>query len=143
MPLKDYTTSVPVGRTIGQISGLLVEAGARRVMTEYDDHGLPQGMGFTIQTPYGEQAFHLPVHPAKVKAVLLRDRVAPHYSTDEHAARVAWRILRDWIDAQVAIVRTEMVTLDQVMLPYAHAGDGSTVYELYQASQLKALEAGS
>ncbi len=29
MPLLNYTTSVPVNRTIAQIQGLLVEAGAR------------------------------------------------------------------------------------------------------------------
>jgi len=30
------------------------------------------------------------------------------YRTREHAARVAWRICKDWIEAQLAIVDAEM-----------------------------------
>ena len=39
MSLLNYTTSVPVSRTVGQVQGLLVEAGARAIMAEYDDVG--------------------------------------------------------------------------------------------------------
>jgi hypothetical protein len=70
------------------------------------------------------------VNVDQVRAVLLRQRVAPRYSTVERAARVAWRILQDWVSAQLAIIETEMVGLDQVMLPYAHTdSSGTTVYE--------------
>ena len=60
----------------------------------------------------------------------------PRYSTPEHAERVAWRIVKDWLEAQLAIIRTEMVTLDQVMLPYMVGDEGHTVYELYRDRQL-------
>ncbi|GAH76791.1 unnamed protein product, partial [marine sediment metagenome] len=39
MPLLDYTTKVPVSRTISQIQAKLVEHGARAVMMEYGDDG--------------------------------------------------------------------------------------------------------
>lgn len=141
MPLLNYTTKVPVKRTAGEVQALLVEVGARRIMTEYDEVGRAVGLAFTIQTGYGERSFLLPADASRVEAVLSRERVEPRYSTPEHAERVAWRIIKDWLEAQLAIIRTEMVTLDQVMLPYMATDGGQTVYERYLDSQL-ALPAG-
>lgn len=141
MALLNYTTSVPASRTIGQVQGLLVEAGARRIMTEYDDVGRATGIAFTVVTAHGERSFLVPVNADRVEAVLKRQRVQPRYQRPEHAERVAWRIVKDWLEAQLAIIRTEMVTLDQVMLPYMASPDGRTVWELYQTQQL-ALPAG-
>lgn len=136
MPLLNYTTSVPVNRTVGQVQGLLVEAGARRIATEYDDVGRTVGIGFGVETALGPRTFVLPVNADWVETVLERDRVARRYRSPEHAERVAWRIVKDWLEAQLAIIRTEMVTLDQVMLPYMRGDDGRTVYELYVDQQL-------
>lgn len=49
------------------------------------------------------------------------------------------RIAKDWLEAQLAILATEMVTFDQVMLPYMRALDGRTMWELYLDEQLPAL----
>lgn len=136
MPLLNYTTSVPVNRTVAVLQGLLVEAGARSIATEYSLTGAPTAIAFTADTPLGSRAFVLPVNAKRVQAVLQRERVPPRYSTPEHAERVAWRILKDWAEAQLAIIRTEMVTLDQVMLPYMKAADGRSVYEMYRDDQL-------
>lgn len=141
MPLLNYTTSVPTARTISHVQGLLVSAGARSIATAYSGTGTPTGMAFTVDTPLGPRGFELPVQVDRVEAVLKKERVAPRYCTPEHAERVAWRILKDWVAAQLAITRTEMATLDQVMLPYMRADDGRTVYELYLDQQL-ALPAG-
>lgn len=131
MPLLNYTTSVPVSRSIGQVQELLVKGGARALMSEYDA-GKITGLSFAIDTPYGVQHFKLPVHADKVHAVLSRwdSKVPPRYQSKEHAERVAWRILKDWLEAQLAIIETEMVTFDQVMLPYMQAQGGQSVYEL-------------
>lgn len=141
-PLLNYTTTVPVSRTIGQVQGLLVEAGARSIMAHYDEVGRPTGMAFAVQTAYGMRTFTLPVNGHRVEAVLKREKVPPRYLTPEHAERVAWRILKDWVEAQLAIIRTEMASLDQVMLPYMQGDNGMTVYELYRDQQL-ALPAGA
>lgn len=83
MPLLNYTTKVPVTRTVGHIQGLLVEAGARSIIAEYDDVGNITGLSFAVQGPMGLQAYTLPVRSERVLAVLLRD---------------------------IALLRTEMVT---------------------------------
>lgn len=137
MPILNYTTSVPASRSIGQIQQLLVKGGARALMSEYDDQGLASGISFMVETPFGQRAFRLPVNKDKVRAVLLRQRVQPRFQSEEHAERVAWRILKDWVEAQLAIVETEMVSLDQVMLPYMNVnGKGQTLYELVVDNQL-------
>lgn len=140
MPLLNYTTSVAASRSIGQVQQLLVKAGARAIMSEYGEDGTASGLSFAIDTPYGSRSFTLPVHVDKIEAVLRRQRVQPRYSTTEHAERVAWRILKDWVEAQLAIIETEMVTIDQVMLPYMRVNDGQTMYELVISNQLSLPE---
>ena len=71
-----------------------------------------------------------------------RQKIEAKLKTLEQAQRVAWRIVKDWLEAQLAIIETEMVTLDQVMLPYMQGDNGQTVYELYRDQQL-ALGTGS
>jgi hypothetical protein len=45
--------------------------------------------------------------------------------------RVAWRIAKDWLEAQLAILQSEMVSIDQVMLPYLHVDGDKTLYQAY------------
>jgi hypothetical protein len=52
-PLLNYTTTVPVSRTIGQVHALLVEGGARQIMTTYNNVGTPTGVAFAIEVPGG------------------------------------------------------------------------------------------
>lgn len=144
MPLLNYTTEVQVTRSIGQVQAMLVEAGARQIMASYNEIGTPIGIGFMVETQHGPRGFSLPVNADRVLAVLRRDRkVAPRYKTPEQAERVAWRIMKDWLEAQLAIIRTEMVTLDQVMLPYMQSAPGGpTIYELYLDQALALPSAG-
>jgi hypothetical protein len=75
--------------------------------------------------------------------VLQKDRkIPPRLRTPEQGQRVAWRIMKDWLEAQLAIVATEMVSFDQVMLPYMRTNDGRSVYEHYLDSGLPALTEG-
>jgi hypothetical protein len=135
MALLNYTTTVPVTTTISHVQRLLVSAGANQILTEFGAKGEPTGIAFSIVTPAGPRHFALPINAEAVYAVLRRERVPPRYRTIEHANRVAWRILKDWVEAQLAILKTEMVTLDQVMLPYMRGDDGRTVYQMYVDQQ--------
>lgn len=141
MPLLNYRTIVPVGRTISEITTRLVKAGARGVATEYDPNGRLVGIEFAI--PFGSETlrYRLPCRLAAVREVLKRQRVAATYLKPDHVERVAWRILGDWIAAQLAIIETEMVTLPQVMLPYMRTETGETVFERFETT--RALPAGA
>lgn len=132
MPIKDYTTKVDIFTTIGQIQGCLVKHGAKRILQDYEGER-PTALCFMIDTPIGIQAVRLPANVEAVHAVLIKQKVKCDYA---QAERVAWRIVKDWIDAQMAILESQMVTIDQIFLPYMMNSDGQTVYELFQSKQL-------
>ena len=48
----------------------------------------------------------------------------------------AWRNVRDWILAQMALVESCDVPVDQVFLPYLSDNTGRTLYEVYQSGRL-------
>ena len=148
--LLNYTTTVPARRTVAEVQDLLADAGARSVMVDFNEAGRAAAIAFVLVTPLGLRSFRLPADVAAVAKVLARDaaKVRAHVSkanlaSPEQAERVAWRILKDWLDAQLALVRVELATLDQVMLPYMMAKDGRTVYDLYRDHQLALPEAPS
>jgi muconolactone delta-isomerase len=141
MALLNYTTTVPAQRTVGQVQELLVRAGASSLSMRIADDGYIDGLTFVVDTNYGKRAFTLPVNADAVERVMRRDAKVPQrLKNTAQARRVAWRILKDWVEAQLAIIETEMATLDQVMLPYMEGDDGMTVYELYVGQQ-RALNA--
>lgn len=143
MPLLNYTTTIAASKTASEIVSKLALAGARQVLTDYGDHGDVTGISFAFPDESGElRKYKLPVDVASVEKVLLRDRkVERRYKTTAQAERVAWRILKDWIEAQIAIIQTGMVVFDQVMLPYMML-PGGTVYELFQEQQVPELMPG-
>jgi hypothetical protein len=121
---------------------MLVKAGARQIMTQYADDGSPSGVAFTLAVAGGTRGFTLPVEIDRVWKVLKSDRgIQPRHKSPEQAQRVGWRIVKDWLEAQLAIVATEMVTFDQVMLPYMRTSSGQSVYDTYLEGGFPALSA--
>lgn len=133
MPIKNYTTNVDVYTTIGSIQGCLVKHGAKKIMTDYDDEGRATGLSFLINTPTGQRGIRLPVNVDGVQKVLSKEKVK---NNREHAEKVSWRILKDWVEAQMAILESQMVEIDEVFLPYMIDNSGNTVYQLYQNRKL-------
>lgn len=147
MALKNYTTSVPVSQTVSDIHKELAAHGARKVMFDYDEGGRVLAICFAIVTPEGERAVRLPGNADRVRAVLQRQRNDPKRknrasidASPEQAERVAWRIVKDWLTAQLAILETEMVDVGQVFLPYYVGRNGQTLYEAYTTGQLQLPE---
>ena len=128
-PIANYTTTVTAMKSIGEIQGMLVAHGATHILMDYKD-GEPIGLAFIVNTAYGEVPFRIPANIDRVRAVLNKQRVRTKVD-DDMASRVAWRIIKDWVRAQMAILETEMVTIDQIFLPYMQAGEqGKTLYEV-------------
>ena len=133
MPILNYTTKVPVNRTMAQIQDKLAKAGARGILCEYDTSGEPSQITFSIETPQGVVYFKLPANVQGVSKVLSDQN---KYKDESHARRVAWRILKDWVEAQLAIIEAGMAELSQVFLPYAQTGTGETFYEVVKSDKL-------
>lgn len=139
MPTLNYTTKVPVSRTLAEIQGRLAGHGASAVATRYAS-GEPVGVSFALDTPHGQRTFTLPVNIDGVHRVLCEQLSGRSYTSREHAARVAWRVVKDWLEAQLAIIAAGMAQLDQVMLPYLHVDGELTMYDAYREREQRALE---
>jgi hypothetical protein len=143
MPLLNYTTAVPATRTVVEVQATLAGAGATHVMVKYGDTKFPVAIAFGLKTAAGVRSFVLPVDPDPVFKVLARQKVDRRYQNLAQAQRVAWRIVKDWVEAQVALMSTGMVSMDEVMLPYMVTGpEGQTLYQVYRAKGALELEQG-
>jgi hypothetical protein len=140
MAILNYTTSISTEKTAAEIQKKLAMAKAQAVLTEYDDDAVMSAMSFRIMTPHGMIFFRLPVNTQGVLKAMKNDNKVPNrLKTKEQAARVAWRILKDWVEAQLAIVDAEMADLTEVFLPYAQGHDGKTMYQALQEGGFKHL----
>jgi len=133
MPIKNYTSETPAARSIQEIQDSLVKHGATGVLFEYEQGtGRISGLKFKLSFKGNDLGFSLPVGWEKFKAVLVEQGVISSRTkdADDKAYRIAWRCLRDWVLAQMALYETQMVELPQVFLPFAVQADGtSTLYE--------------
>jgi hypothetical protein len=134
MPLLNYTTQISADKTVMEIQAILASGGASAIATEYSD-GAISAVSFRISTPFGVTTYSLPCDIGAVHRILEKQsragKVPRRMVTYEQAARVGWRIIKDWIAAQLALVQTQMVTVDQVFLPYARTPSGETVYQRF------------
>lgn len=134
MALLNYTTKIDPDKTAAEIAKCLSMHGAQAVMTEYDPKdGLVTAISFKIKMGEQSMGFRLPCDWRLVQRVLAqqkerRGRGADKIDTSQSGAvRVSWRIVKDWVEAQMALVETQMVTTAEVFLPYAVMRDGRTL----------------
>jgi hypothetical protein len=141
MPILNYTTKIDPSKTAGEITKILVKLGAENIGMSYSG-GKLTGMAFAIRRGPDVYAFQLPVRAGAVLDVLKRQRGVPASGrTMAQAERTAWRIMKSWIEAQAAIIETQMVKLEQVMLPYQVVEDDITLFDKWEQHREKLLEA--
>lgn len=57
------------------------------------------------------------------------------------AERVAWRVMKTWLEGQLALVAAEMIDVDQALLAFLQVDDtGRTLYEVYKEREGTALQ---
>lgn len=132
MAIKNYTTKVDAYTSIGEIQGALARSGATKVMVDYEG-GRPVAVTFAINTLGGLRGFCL---PAAVDGTLRVFRQQNIKADRLQAEMTAWRNVRDWVLAQLALVESCDVPVDQVFLPYLANKEGKTLYEIYASGQL-------
>lgn len=144
MSILNAHTVIPAERTIAEIQVMLRRVRAKAVLIEYDDDGNPATVAFRLITPIGERDFSLPCRWQEVQKRLKEDPPTPSGKlnakealTPKHARNVAWRIVKDWLEVQLAIIESSMVTADEVFLPYMLVAPGRTMYQGFTQKQLQ------
>ena len=140
MPLLNYTTKIPAEQTAAEIMSILVKKGATDILTRYGPAGMATGLKWRMETANGTLGFSLPINADAVFEILTRDRVMKTNPAArmQQANRTAWRIIKEWILAQMALIETEMVTVEEVFLPYMLTGK-QTLYQALSNGDLKML----
>ena len=142
MPILNYTTEIASEKTCGQIQKLLAGAGASAIMHEYDDDGVLVRLSFRVECHGMDLPFILPANIGKIYTIIQNEPKVPRrQKTMEQAAKIAWRILKDWVEAQLAIVEAEQAEMAEVFLPYLQGGaQGKTLYHRLRENDFKLLE---
>ena len=133
MAILNYTTKISVDKTIMEIEKMLAQSGASKILKYYDINGDVETISFKIVTEKGELPFRLPMNGKAVLQSLKNQseqfnktkygskRLVPKSMVNkEQAGRVAWRIIKDWLEAQLALFFLQMVKMEEIFLPYMY-----------------------
>jgi len=121
--IKNYTSSVPVERTISYIEMELIKIGINHIEKVYKD-GFPEKIIFSISLPDVKRlSFRIPANVDTTAEIL---KGVPQYKGFDRekllaqARRTSWRLVYNWIEIQVAMVQLQQVDAVQVFLPYMY-----------------------
>jgi hypothetical protein len=132
---KNYTSEMTIERSIERIEKAVVAAGAIQFYKEYKE-GIVVGVVFVIPTKQGEMPIRLPARSEQA-AKKIYGSGAISGAQWEQAKRTAWANLRDWVEAQMALIQTEMVQVEEVFLPYWAVNKSQTLFEVMKQNDYK------
>jgi hypothetical protein len=145
--IKNYTSGVPVDRTLARIEAALVRGGATNIAKDYKDNMLC-AVNFTTVNPADGQriSVRLPANADGVYNALRESVKRPRAGTleklREQANRTAWKLMQDWIEIQMSLIAMQQAEFLQVFLPYVWDGH-KTFYTALKAGGFKMLTSGT
>lgn len=137
MAILNYTTQIDAFKTVSEIEYILMKHKAKSIMKNYEGESI-SGLSFLIDTGRQQVPVKLPVRIDECLKVLQKEKqrgTKNIKATREQAERVAWRILKDWIESQMALLDIEMVKFEEIFLPYIELHGGETIYEKLNRQQ--------
>ena len=142
MPILNYTTSISTAKTAQEITAILVQAGAVKIVMDIDGPS-KEAVALTFAVAVGPENllwwFTLPANWQGVQKALVKSKVEQRYRSEDQARRVAWRIIKSWCEAQLAIIEAGQASLAEVFLPYAQTDSGQTLYQVLAAGKVNLL----
>lgn len=141
MPILNFSTKVDAWKTVNEIQQTLAKHGITHFSIK-NEGSFPVGLSFTIDYNGTPMNFLLPANYKGVLGCMKKDRKIPSKSKNEaQALRISWRIVKNWVEAQLAIVQTESVTIHEVFMAYLIVNaDGQTLSDkLLNGGGLKLL----
>jgi hypothetical protein len=122
--IKNYTSTVPVNRSVQHIEDCLIRHGAKNIMKLYDDEKKLESLCFIIAVDGKDIPFKLPASADRVekvlKAAVKKPTAATYDRIKEQAERTAWKLQSDWVDIQMSLIELDQVEIMQVFLAYVY-----------------------
>ncbi len=143
--LKNYTSNVPANKSVMHIESLLALHGAKSVVKQYENQKL-LAVSFFMQINNKLIPFRLPARIQQVektlKSVIKKPRKGTLERIAEQSERTAWKIISDWIDAQMALVELQQAEMAEIFMPYMWSEKlGQSFYQIAVEKGFNLLEA--
>jgi hypothetical protein len=135
--LKNYTSEASEESIFEAIRKTLAAHKAKRIVFDYDDAGRATSIEFTVmlgKTPY---TFKLPARLENAEPLVAEARrsagkaASPGERLRDQTYRTVWATLRDWIDAQMALIDIGASRMEEVFMPYLLVEPGVTMFERF------------
>lgn len=118
MAILNYTTKIDAWKTVNEIQMLLSKHGVTHFNIK-NEGSRPVAVSFSMDYKGQPLNFLLPCNHSGVWNVLKSDREIPtSFRNEDQAFRTSWRIVKDWVEAQLAIVQAELAPIEEVFMPY-------------------------
>lgn len=134
------TTRISPDRTVSEIQNILSSHGANAVLLDFENKQVAS-ISFKYSVDGLEVPFRLPCRWKMLESKLKQSGKRPRSDDtfENWARRVAWRQILRWVEAQMALTETDMVTVQEVFFPYIQCGNGKTMYEFAENKGFKGL----
>ncbi len=127
MPILNFTTKIDAWKTCSEVQQILSKHNVTHFSIK-NEGSFPVALSFCVEFKGTPLNFLLPCNYKGVLACFKKDRKVPRSSeNDEQALRTAWRIVKDWVEAQLALIESEQATIEQIFLPYLMSASGETL----------------
>lgn len=116
MAILNYTTKIDAWKTVNEVQQIMSKHNVSHFSIK-NEGSWPVALSFTINHLGQPLNFLLPCNHEGVLECMKRDRKIPKSSkTMEQALRTSWRIIKDWVEAQLAIVDAEIMPIQEVFM---------------------------
>jgi hypothetical protein len=149
MAVRNITTNIAPEKTIMEIEQILARFGAKAILKQYEGR-YPIGICFQLETGGQLIPFKLPMKIEQARMIVQQAvderKLAKKYTQEplrtEKALMVGWRIIKDWIHAQLSLIEMNYAQAIEIFLPYIYDNKtDQTFYEkVEQSNFLLALD---
>lgn len=132
--IKNYRSQSK--NTFDRIQKCLATHGAEKCMFDYDKSGRITALSFLIRVDGNLRAIKLPARLENVSRLMFHGLLSEiSEEKQDQVYRTAWANIRDWIEAQMALIDIRMVKAEEVFLPYMVCKNGDTLFESFEKNK--------
>jgi len=135
----NYTTTVAADKTAHECLVTLGKYGAKRAGLAYGKDRVPMGISFVLDTRWGERGYEIAVNfdgtQSALRAAYRERKIERKYTEHAHAQKVAWRVLKMWLESNLALVEAGQVDPERALFPYMLLAPEHTVFDEYDRQQ--------
>lgn len=150
MAVRNYTTQINVDKTIMEIEQILIKFGAQGIYKNYKGTKI-DGILFYLLKEGQKIPFKIPMSIEKTRTIITKavqeGKLPRKYLNEplrsDQGERVAWRIIKDWVDSQLSLLEMQFADAVEILLPYAYnVVEDKTMYQKFmeKKDQYLALE---